>query len=100
MAIDINTVTVTTAGTRVQFSATDTRPWRVVTVSARPRNGSAVYVGLSGVNSTAGIELLPGASYPFRVPDNAPAGAGITLQQLYADAAVANDRVDYFSYAP
>lgn len=100
MAIAINTVTVTTAGTRVQFSTGDSRPWRVITVSARPSNGSAVYVGLSTVTSTAGIQLMPGGSYPFRVPDNAPAGVGITLQQLYADSAVNSDRVDYFAYAP
>lgn len=100
MAIDINTVTVTTAGTRVQFSTADSRPWRVITVSARPSNGSAVYVGLSGVTATAGIQLMPGGSYPFRVPDSAPGGAGITLRQLYADAAKNSDRVDYFAYSP
>lgn len=95
MAIDINTVTVTTAGTRVQFSTADSRPWRVITVSARPSNGSAVYVGLSGVTATAGIQLMPGASYPFTPPE----GSGVTLKQLYADAAVNSDRVDYAAYS-
>ena len=97
MAIDINTVTVTTAGTRVQFSATDSRPWRVITVSARPSNGSAVYVGLSAVTSTAGIQLMPGGSYPIRMPPEVV--GGVTLKQLYADAAVNSDRVDYAAYS-
>lgn len=100
MAIDINTVSITTAGTRVRFSTSDSRPWRVITVSARPANGSAVYVGLSGVTATAGIQLMPGASYPFRVPKEAPDGAGITLMQLYGDAAKSADRLDYFAYSP
>ena len=96
MAIDISTVTVTTAGTRVQFSATDSRPWRVITVIARPSNGSAAYVGLNTVTGTLGIQLMPGASFPFTPPEGTP---GITLKQLYADAAVNSDRVDYAAYS-
>ena len=96
MAIAINTVTVTTAGTRVQFSTADSRPWRVISVSARPANGSAVYVGLSGVTSTAGIQLMPGGSYPFRPPEG---GEGITLMQLYLDSAANSDRADYAAYS-
>lgn len=93
MAFAINSVTVTSAGTAVQFT-TDTAPYKNITVRARPNNSSLAYVGDSSVNSTAGFALNPGEAHVF----NAKQGIGIRLSDLYADAAASNDVVDYWAY--
>ena len=95
MPKEIRTVTVTGAGTAVAFNSTSSAPWRNITARARPVNGSAVYVGDSGVNSTNGFMLQPGESHDFNTDRG---GRGIQLNQLYANADVANDRVDYYAY--
>ena len=93
MPFQINTVTVTGAGTAVAFDSTSSAPWRFITVKARPVNGSAVYVGGSGVNATAGLMLNAGEAHTFNTEKG-----GIRLDRLYANADVANDRVDYYAY--
>lgn len=85
MAI-VTTITVTSAGTRVQSPRQGTI--RALTISARPSNANWVYVGGADVTSTIGIELAPGDSRSFVFQGSE------RLEHFYADAAASGDAVD------
>lgn len=87
------TITVTTAGTRVQFNATDLEA-AVVSFSAPSGNTGDVFIGDSSVSATAGFCIPKGTT--IQVQDmNAALGHGETLnlKNVYADAATNGDKV-------
>lgn len=86
-------VTVTTAGTPVRVTSTKTTCQSVL-IQAMPTNAGLAYVGLSGMDKSAGTGVLgiigkPSAdevvvpSVSFSIP---LAPAGINLADLYIDA--------------
>ena len=78
------------AGTAAQF-ATSNAPYSVISVRARPSNGSAVYVGDSSVTSTNGLELLPGDSYDFAGVNK---GDTVNISFFWLDSASGTDSAD------
>jgi len=86
MAI-IGTITVSTAGTRVQNPTSGNVQgimWR-----ARADNTGAVYVGYSDVSSTNGVHISPGDAFTVLFTGYEK------LQNWYADAATNSDKVDF-----
>ena len=88
MSLPMGTVTVTSAGTAVQVVSSG-NALAAVTFRARSGNAGAVYVGDSGVSSSAGCELNPGDQVTLRFRET------IDLRRFYIDADNNNDRVDY-----
>lgn len=84
--------TVTTAGTRVQASATSIFT-PDVTVQALASNTGVIYVGDVTVSSTAGIALTAGQSVSFSIE---PAGLGndIDLSLVYLDSSVNGEKAN------
>lgn len=62
-AVNVGQKTVNT--TAVQISATSTVPTNGILIGALSTNAASIFVGGSGVTTTTGVELLPGASIPF-----------------------------------
>jgi hypothetical protein len=92
--IAASTITVSSAGTAVQFTATPT-PVRRVRVQAPPGNSGITYVGASTVSaSVAGIEFPAAGGNEEIIFDNGRLG---DLSELYADAATNGDKVHYFA---
>lgn len=91
-------VTVTTAGTRVQVSATDT-PITTILVQADPNNTGYIYVGDSSVSSTrASAALGPGQSEAITSDASGRAGWDeYVLSDFYLDANT-NGNKAYVSY--
>ena len=83
----IGTITVTSAGTRVQNPKAGS--CRGILWRARADNSSTVYVGYSDVSSTNGVAISPGDA--FTVLFNGYE----KLQNWYADAATNSDKVDF-----
>ena len=87
MSLISGTITVTSAGTRVQ--AAHKANVRTVVFKARSDNTGDVYIGGSDVSSTDGMTLTPGESITLESRN------AISTAQYYADAANNNDQVDY-----
>ena len=78
--------TVTTAGTRVQLTATAT-PCRLVNIFAKAGNTGNIFVGGSTVSSARGMVLEQARSTDWFPIDD--------LSKIYIDAATNGDGVQY-----
>ena len=87
MSLISGTITVTSAGTRVQ--AAHKANVRTVVFKARPGNTGDTYIGGSDVSATDGMTLAPGESVELSSPD------AISTSQYFADAANNGDQVDF-----
>ena len=95
MAVKGGNINVATAGTRVQFSATR-NVFCSLTVQSDPENANYVYIGDSSVSSSNFfIKLGPGDSLPLISSE----GDSINLQNLWADAAVNDEDVNFIGVA-
>ncbi len=83
----IGTITVSSAGTRVQNTTSGNV--RGIMWRARADNTGAVYIGYSDVSSTNGVHVSPGDA--FTVLFNGYE----KLQNWYADAATNGDKIDF-----
>jgi hypothetical protein len=89
---DHGTITVSSAGTAVQFTGTPT-PVRRVRVQAPPGNSGVTYVGDSTVSaSSAGIEFPATGGNEEVIFDNGRPG---DLSEFYADAATNGDKIHW-----
>lgn len=93
-----STLTVTTAGTATQCTAdTDIKPSSVY-FEALGTNTGDIYIGLSGVSSTAHIVKLD-AGEGFELKSDGLGGhgrigdIGLQLSDLYVDASVSGEKV-------
>lgn len=91
------TLTVTTAGTRVQCTAdTGERPTAIYFEAAKTNTGN-IYIGLVTVSSTVYITCLPaGEGFTLsspRVGNYRSGSAGIQLSDIYVDASVSGEKV-------
>lgn len=77
--------TVTTAGTRVQVTATIT-PILWITVQALSTNTGTIFVGGSTIDSTRGVHLTAGEAYDIRVRD---------LSAVWLDSSVNGEKLTY-----
>lgn len=77
--------TVTTAGTRVQLSATSV-PCIDLIIQATSGVTGRIYIGGPAVSSTAGIYLTAGQAMPMSVSN---------LNQVWLDSTVNNEGVTY-----
>ena len=86
-------VTVTTAGTRVQVTSTDT-PCTTVIIQAKATNTGLVIVGDSSVSASRGIELSAGEEISIAAdPSGRPGGEELNLADFWVDAATNGDKV-------
>jgi len=83
----VNTIKVTSAGTRVQ--ASDSGTVRSIVFHARPDNVGNVYVGDSNVSSTRGVCLAPSGTFRMVFENYGK------VKNWYADVDTSNDEVDY-----
>ena len=91
-----STVTVSTAGTRVQVTSTPT-PIRRVRFQAPPGNSGITYVGGSAVSSSvAGIEFAA-AGGNESVDFTSDGGRPGDLSEFYCDAATNGDKIHYIA---
>ena len=88
--IDNNRVTVSSAGTAVQFD-TDAHILRSIMIQALDTNQGKVFIGGSAVSATRGIYMAPGAVIELSFTGDVP------LSDFWVDAANANDVVDWFA---
>jgi len=93
-SISAGTATVSTAGTRVQVTATPT-PVRRVRLQAPPGNSGITYVGGSTVSSSvAGIEFpAAGGNATVDFTEGRPGD----LSEFYCDAATNGDKIHYMA---
>lgn len=91
-------VTVTTAGTRVQISAVDTRITTIL-IQADPANTGKIYVGDDLVSSTRASSVLSANASEAITSDASGRGGWeeFTLSDFYLDASVNGDKA-YVSY--
>jgi len=88
-------VTVTTAGTRVQVSATTSLKPTSIYFEALGTNTGCIYVGLVSVTSTLYIaRLSPGQGYTVTVDSTGAARIGNDLQlsAFYLDSSVSGEK--------
>lgn len=83
----IGTISVSSAGTRVQNSTSGNV--RGIMWRARADNTGIVYVGYSTVSSTSGVAISPGDAFTVLFEGYEK------LQNWYADAATNGDKVDF-----
>lgn len=91
-------VTVTTAGTRVQISSTDTAVTTVL-IQADPSNTGRIYVGDSNVASNRAAAVLE-ADASFSITADASGRSGweeYILSDFYLDSSANGDKA-YISY--
>jgi hypothetical protein len=87
-------VTVTTAGTRVQISSTQTPVYSVV-FSAPAANSGAIYIGDSNVAAGRGVEMAKGTSFTISGDVTSRSGQEeLFLSDFYVDAATSGDKVN------
>lgn len=93
----LTAVTVSSAGTRVQLTASDIVAYAVV-VQANPANTGNIFVGDSTVSSSNGVILEPGDFFVIE-PDISEDLDEVNLSDIYLDAATNNDgaRVQYMT---
>ncbi len=88
-----STVSVATAGTRVQVSATSALAISVY-VEALKTNAGVVYVGGSDVSATKYIAALsPGAGFGISTDARGRIGGEFQLSTLWVDSATSADKV-------
>ena len=97
MIFHSNRTRVSSAGTRVAFSAATGAPnaaskvlW--IKVSALNGNGNEIYFGDSSVSSTLGYELSANDSLEINFREY---GGSVPLSTFYADAGATNQDVDW-----
>lgn len=90
MAIIADTISIATAGTRVQ--AAHKGNVRYMVFRARTDNTNNVYIGGALVSSTAGLALAPGDS--LILDFNNP----ISTSQFWADADTNANKIDLIGY--
>jgi len=83
----IGTITVSSAGTRVQNTTSGNV--RGIMWRARADNTGTIYVGYSDVSSTLGVAVSPGDAFTVLFEGYEK------LQNWYADAATSGDKVDF-----
>jgi hypothetical protein len=88
----LSDVTVTTAGTRVQITATDT-PVSSVIFTAPAANAGKIFIGDSSVSSSRGIEVAAGSSVTINEDNSGRKGDEFILSDFYVDAATSGDKV-------
>lgn len=94
------TKTVTTAGTRVQFTATSTYATSIY-FEALKTNSGVIYIGDSTVSATKYIAALPaGVGFTFAADSfgragSANGGTELQLSTLYADCSVSGEKVQW-----
>jgi hypothetical protein len=90
MAVKLVTLaqtTVTTAGTRVQVSAS-ALPITTIVVSVPAANTGSIFFGDSNVSSTRGIEIAKGSTISITADlSGRPGGDEMILSDFYVDAA-------------
>lgn len=80
---------VTTAGTRIPFTATAPTGARLIIIQANSGNTGVIYIGDITVSSTVfGVKLAAGVSIAIANDGN---DAKFDLSQFYADAGTSND---------
>ncbi|MEE8364048.1 MAG: hypothetical protein V3S18_08255 [Dehalococcoidia bacterium] len=92
MGLPIGTVTVATAGVRVQVVSSG-HAVSAVSFRARASNAGPVYVGDDTVAAGGGFEISPGDELDLRFREV------VDLRRFYVDAASNGDRVDYAGVA-
>jgi hypothetical protein len=91
-ALTIPEITVTTAGTRVQVSSTDT-PISSIIIQASSGNSGVIYVGDSSVSSTAGIVLTAGQAWAVTADASGRHGfEEMVLSDFWVDSASNGDK--------
>lgn len=97
MSLKLHTLaqtTVTTAGTRVQVSASNIAASTVI-FSVPAANTGSIFVGDSNVSSTRGIEVPKGTTISITADMfGKPSGSDLLLSDLYVDAATNGDDVN------
>ena len=93
MAIKEGTVTVSSAGTAVQFEATGISV-RSIYILAPDTNSGLIYLGSSTVSSSSGSRMAPGKALTLSV---VPGELPINMSQLYVDAASSGDKIEYLA---
>lgn len=88
---------VTTAGTKVQLSATSTKVYWL-DIQAKCDNTNYIYVGDSGLNNTIGIQLTPCSV--LTISSGNTGKDPLNLTDIYIDSLVNGDgvRLNYWSY--
>jgi hypothetical protein len=92
MRLATGTVTVGTAGTRVQAYNAENKV-KSVTFKASSGNTGLVYVGINDVAAATGFELSAGQETTWSF---APLGGNIPANTFYADAATSGDKVSWW----
>lgn len=90
-------VTVSSAGTAVQFSSAPLKV-KAIFIYAPSGNSGAVYIGDSAVDSTNTPALNPGEHYEVEFKSEHHDTPG-ELSDIYADAATSGDTVRYLAVA-
>ena len=96
MLIDVFTVTVTTAGTRVQVSTAAAYGGKVKAIAfqARPQNtGTYCYVGVSDVAAAVGWTLTKGTTVAAMVELDFGEGS-LAITDFWVDADTNGDKVE------
>ncbi len=91
MRLDQNNVTVTTAGSRIQFTAIPANI-RSIVIIALTTNTGLVYVGESAVAGSRGFPRKPGQAIAF---DYSP-GVG-DLSEFWVDSAVDGEGISWIA---
>lgn len=96
----LSDVTVTSAGTRVQLTASNIRTPSVC-IESKASNSGRIIVGGDDVGSGIGIELAAGQSACF-TSEQAPGYDVIDLSTIYLDASTNSQvaKVIYYVYTP
>jgi len=89
MKFDAGSLTITTAGTELQFSNTADRV-KSLSVRARPGNTGNVFFGVSDVTSTNGWTLQPGEGKIEDFGDGS-----VPFSTFYGDSATSGDILDW-----
>jgi hypothetical protein len=87
--------TVTTAGTRVRLTTSDT-PASSVIIQADPANTGNIYVGDVTVASTIAITLAPGQSITIGSDPTRGTGEEVILSDLYLDSSANSQSAHVF----
>jgi len=91
MRVIIDTLTIATAGTELQFSNTADRV-KSFSVRARPGNNGNVFLGISTITSARGWTLQPGESKTVNFGEGS-----VLFSVLYGDAANDGAMLDYLA---
>lgn len=90
--VTVADITVSTAGTRVQVSATAT-PVSSIIFEAHASNTGVVYIGDASVAATRGTSLAAGQALAISADQSGRDGEEFFLSDFYVDAATNGDKV-------